>query len=492
MFLRLLKQRLGFVGMSFLVTAVISILFVQTLNAQEDSRKEMELLPVDISMTKKVDHASARPGDTLQYTIDINNSGDVIAPNAVFTDSLPAELTYVSDTLSVTGGGDFGVNNNVISWTGHLNPNGGTVSLVFDAALADDLVAGQTVTNTASLEGPEGVLNASVAISILGESTYTVFMPIIARPLPIVTLYSVSVPTSPDNFVTNKWTVTWSQIDLAGGQYELQEASDSDFTNPTSYFPGVVNTLLIEHPVSNSDEYFYRVRVTGSWGEGSWSNIESQTALYVDKFDSDNGWRIRREDTDDVDNYIDTRDGALYLKIKSRWDYAIASPLNAIPSNWETYEIKTRVRLGDGIDNLHSYGLIFSGDWNGNQCPNSSFSSCFTHYYRLNVIHTGDDSKMRVQLKRIDYHDSDDNAGRGVSLYGYRDVSVNDPDGWNEWSIRVDRGAGTIQVWAGNRLLTTINSQEYINDPYFGVMASDDEYLGTAAFFDYYYVYPMP
>ena len=490
MFLRSPKQRVGVIGMSVLLTAVISLLFIQTLNAQEDGRKK-ELLPVNITMTKQVDHPSARPGDTLHYTININNSGDVIAPNVVFTDSLPAELSYVANTLAVTGGGNFGTDGTVISWTGHLNPNGGAVSLTFDATLANNLAVGQTVTNTAQLQGPDSLLEDSVGTTIQSETTHFVYLPIIARPDPIVTLNPIELPTSIDIFVTNQWRVAWSSVGLGGGQYELQEADNIDFIGATTYSPGVAPFYDISHATSAANRYYYRVRIIDGGGNGPWSNVEMQVALFIDNFDDPStGWEIRREDTDDVDNSVEYKNGDLYLKIRSRWDYGLASPLTAVPSDWETYEIKTRVRLGDGIDNLHSYAIIFGGDWNGQDCPNGDFSSCFNHYYRLKVIWTGSPNKMRVQLKRIDYHDASDNAGRGVALYGYTELKVDDPDSWNIWRFRIDRQAGTIDIFAGDKFITTVHSQEYINSPYFGVMAADDEYSGTAAYFDYYYVYP--
>lgn len=177
------------------------------------------------------------------------------------------------------------------------------------------------------------------------------------------------------------------------------------------------------------------------------------------------------------------------IKIGGRWDYAIAAPMVPAPSS--SYKIETLVKLSDGIDNLHTYGVVFGGDWNGTTCPNSSYSSCFNHYYRLQVIWFGDPNQLRIDLKRIDFHD-EDNVGRGTKkLIETKNVNVGNPSGWNKWSIEVYSN-GTIRVYVNDIYVGGGIDTTYTNDRYFGGFAASNEYSGTAANFDYFRVIALP
>ena len=52
-----------------------------------------------------VNGGSLRPGDILEYTVTITNTGNDASSNTVMTDALPAGVTYVPGSLSVTGTG---------------------------------------------------------------------------------------------------------------------------------------------------------------------------------------------------------------------------------------------------------------------------------------------------------------------------------------------------------------------------------------------------
>ena len=53
---------------------------------------------IDPALTKSVDPALAAVGDTVTFTITVNNNGNVAAAGVVVTDPLPANLDYVSAT----------------------------------------------------------------------------------------------------------------------------------------------------------------------------------------------------------------------------------------------------------------------------------------------------------------------------------------------------------------------------------------------------------
>lgn len=67
------------------------------LNSADNTATDTDVLtPTTLSITKTVEPALARPGDTLTYTIQVTNTGTVTATSITVTDPLPAGLTYDS------------------------------------------------------------------------------------------------------------------------------------------------------------------------------------------------------------------------------------------------------------------------------------------------------------------------------------------------------------------------------------------------------------
>lgn len=309
----------------------------------------------------------------------------------------------------------------------------------------------------------------------------TVYLPIVYRDLLRVTLYPIGRPTS-----AHQWTLYWSDAGPDATNYQLHESNDPDFATYTTYDLGPVTAALVTHPPSLNNVYYYRVRATGAWGEGYWSNVETAVGPYGDYFDdSSSGWAIRRQDTDDVENSSFYASGNFVMNIGGSWDYAIGSPVIAAPA--PPYRLETSVSLSAPA-NQHSYGLIFGGDWNGDTCPNGDYSSCFNHYYRLNVVYYfGSSTTLRYNLKRIDTHDPGNNSGSGVTLIDFTTVNVGNALEYNEWAIEVTE-TGEIRVYVDDALVGTATDSTYVNDPYFGVFASDDITPDAEPHFDWYTV----
>ncbi len=460
-----------------LMSLLMVVLLVQALSAQES-------LPVGADLSgssKSVNRDSASPGARLRYTIVLSNSGDQLASNVVMTDALPAELSYAG-TLTVLGGGLWGENNGVITWTGGVNVDS-QVEISFDALVSDSLTAGDLVTNTAVITGSGELLLRNAVTEIVSETL--TYMPVFRKDLPPPTLLAIPFPTT-----SNQWTVswTWNRDDVP--DYELQESQSADFASAVTYDMGTSTSKLIDHSGTFNHEYYYRVRVSAGGATSGWSAPRSLIGYFDPFSSSSSGWAIRRQDTDDTDNDSWYQDGMFVLEVGGRWDYALASPLAPAPAL--PYRIKTNVWLHEP-DNLNSYGIIFGGDWDGRTCPNADYSSCFNHYYRLNVIWHGAPDSYWVQLKRIDYHTEDTNAGKGVTLWGYEDVEVgegHDPDGWNEWTIDV-RADGYIAVYVNGNFVFAVRDDTYVKNPYFGVFASADEYCCARPFFGSYSIEPL-
>jgi uncharacterized repeat protein (TIGR01451 family) len=474
------QRKLNGVVISILLAALMVFTIIQTIKAQGGIRSDG--LPADLSGSEKsVNSAQAFPGSVLQYSIVISNSGDTPAPGVRLTDTLPADLTYQDASLNVTGGGLFGEDNGVITWTGDIN-NGSQVVINFNAVLDGGLVGGEVITNTAEINYDSVTIERSAETNIMVDTVSR--LPIIYRsvPQPTIFLNPIARPNS-----SNAWNVTWvvSDEEYTTG-YELQEDTDPNFTNPTTIeLPVGTTSSLRVKALSINNLYYYRVRAVGEFGFTPWSNIQQVRGGYRDDFnDPSSGWDMRRQDTDSVINDSFYRNGNLVLEQDSSYDYQIVSSLSPAPA--PPYRIESRIQLV-GVDNLHSYGIIWGGDWNGQTCPNANYSSCFNVYYRLNVIWSGNlDDQLTIQMKRIDYHDPDDNVGRGVDLFPVTVVDVIPPSqGYQTWAINVYAN-GVMRLFLNGVMIREFFDTMYIQNPYFGAFSSTDEYNGLEAEFDYF------
>jgi uncharacterized repeat protein (TIGR01451 family) len=118
-----------------------------------------------LSFTKSANLASALPGNALTYTLTYTNSGPGAATGVTVTDTLPAELTYVTGTsfpgsiplvVGSTGGSP---NRQILTWTvGSVAGSGTTGSISFQALVASpypSVGANQPMANTAVLTTAE-------------------------------------------------------------------------------------------------------------------------------------------------------------------------------------------------------------------------------------------------------------------------------------------------------------------------------------------------
>lgn len=133
-------------------------------NSVQSNETEVDLVLGELRMTKTVDKEYATIGDILNYTVVLENIGNILLTNIEFTDILPSEATFVSESVSVDG-----------TPQPSYDPNSG-----FD--LGSMLIAGDvTVTYQAtvtSLPTPniitnqaESTFNYLVIVPITGESS---------------------------------------------------------------------------------------------------------------------------------------------------------------------------------------------------------------------------------------------------------------------------------------------------------------------------------
>jgi uncharacterized repeat protein (TIGR01451 family) len=449
---------------------MLAVVF-QTLSA---NWVETPALPPDLSnSSKSVDRNEAKIDDDLKYSITMRNNGGATAELVSLTDVLPAELEYVADSLQVQPDiGLYGESAGVITWTGALNVNQQIV-LNFNATVSSEISPELTITNTAVISSAGVAIERSAQTTIVSSTTYYSIMPVIFRPPPDVNLTLLAGPSA-----ANEWTIGFTPDELGGVTgYEIEEANDASFHGATLITidnPALTSLTRAKTP-SPFSNYYYRARAVAGEVKGFWSNVLLVAGNYVDDFSNTaSGWHTVRQDTDDTEQSSYYLSGRYVHRQHGRWDYLISSPLIAAPG--DNYRIEADARF-IGVDNLHTLGFVFGGDWNGTECPNKRYTSCFNHYYRLLAIWYGSPDRLRVQLKRIDGHDGS-NTGRGVTLVPYTDVKVKTPtEDWQKWTIEV-REDGRIRIFVNNNLIASVTDTTYIGDRYFGGFSATNEYAG--------------
>jgi hypothetical protein len=104
----------------------------------------------------------------------------------------------------------------------------------------------------------------------------------------------------------------------------------------------------------------------------------------------------------------------------------------------------------------------------------------------------GHQHDLRLQLKRIDSHTPGNNTGKGKTLIDFEGVNVGSPpEGFKIWRIQVGAD-GLIEIFIDDRKVAQFVDDTYVNNPYFGVFAATDEYLGAEPWYDWYKVTPLP
>jgi len=467
-----------------IIVATTAIFIVTGIMAEESTANDADL----DGSAKLADKAEALAGEEIQYTVVISNSGDSGAINVSMTDTVPIGTSYVKRSLTeISNIGTFTDANEVMSWHGLLNANQ-YAEISYIVTINHDVQVGSQITNTAFITGAGKLINRSATTMVIEQSVIAQYLPFITKPLANVILNPIGRPST-----ENKWMLNWEIPDDTGvTDYEIEAAHNPDYVNSQSTFVDrTINSYQIQQPFSTDNQYFYRVRPSGPSGIGNWSNSESVVGGYRDDFgDTSSGWAIRRQDTDHVENKLYYQNGHLVMEMDSSWDYMIAGPMASPPQ--PPYRIETRVRLV-GVDNLHGYGIIFGADLDDQPCPNSDYSSCFNQYYRLIAFWSGNaDKRMTSRLKRIDYHDGRNNAGRGVTMTPWLTPEVNDPaDGYQNWAVEV-YPLGTIRIYVNGNFVRETTDKSYIESPFFGTFSSTDEYNGLQAEYDWYEVVPLP
>lgn len=107
-----------------------------------------------LNVNKTVSPSNADAGDTVTYTIVVNNSGQSPAFDVTITDPLSDPDLFLDDQTVTTTSGSVTTGNTIGDTTVQVDvpsiPAGGSVTIQFDAIISPTVVSGDTVGNTAS------------------------------------------------------------------------------------------------------------------------------------------------------------------------------------------------------------------------------------------------------------------------------------------------------------------------------------------------------
>jgi len=103
-----------------------------------------------ISFIKTDGQATAEPGDTLNYTLHITNSGSVAATGLIVTDVLPADVTYVPESANPP---ETSINGRTLVWSlPDVAPDGGTTVINVPVTVGAQVPNGTVLTNEATVK----------------------------------------------------------------------------------------------------------------------------------------------------------------------------------------------------------------------------------------------------------------------------------------------------------------------------------------------------
>ena len=214
---------------------------------------------------------------------------------------------------------------------------------------------------------------------------------------------------------------------------------------------------------------------------------------YRDDFDDpDSGWEMRRTNVTNSNNWDVTyfNNAELEIEVNSTDNYVIASPLVSAPAR--PYNIEVMARFTNDSGDRHIYGIVFAADWDGTECPDNDYSTCFNKYYLLRVEFdetTPGSPHLEYMLRRI-YEHSNTNDPVSVDLIGWTGLGNAAPTGWHEWDILVEAD-GMIRIAFDDNQIAAVQGQTGLDRPYFGLMGETNDVNNGVVRFDYFKVDPV-
>lgn len=514
------SARYGFILITVLVTTMITMLAAQFLSAQEpaptptideaiEAYIDAHIIRGDVMPTPQPDSelAQVMPSELEVDDYGVALSGDMSGIGR------PGEIILYMLTLTNTGALSdvYGISA-VSTWTVTIQPtntfsmDGGdvtTFSIAVQIPPGAPEGSSNTATVTASSQNSPGLTDTAQLTTIVALPK--LYLPIITIPLPPPPVPNLSA-TRPNS--ANHWQMNWS---VSNNQYitgyELQQSQDPTFMSGVSTFtPGAAATSQLVNTIqpSPNNVYYHRIRALGAVQNSAWSNTVRVVGAYSDNFNNNQtGWSgptlkeaLRRLTLIERINSWYENNEWLIIRVEDSWDWAIASPLRPAPEPPYVIEFRS---IPANLGNLVSHGVVFGGDWSGEACPDWSsiqgvyeHDNCFNHFYNTNLIWSSDNDLILL-WERIDQLIwCPDCGGSPMKRLGDVPAAVGfnlNASGWNDYRVEVRQGE--IKFFINGVQRYTYNDTRWINDPYFGVFASTDEYSNSTWRYEYFKITPL-
>lgn len=195
------------------------------------------------SSSKYADRSTVSYGYPLYYTINFQLSGAAPAPTVRVTDTLPAQLSYIPNSL-VASSGTPNYSNGTITWNGAVNSSQ-SVSLTFGTMVNPSVPVGTAIVNSAVISGDgetitptAGVVNV---VSRFNPASKYVDKPTLA-PGDSAT-YTINFKLSDVTGATTTWVTDTLPNYLTYNNNSLTATSGNySYSNGSIYWNGVVNS----------------------------------------------------------------------------------------------------------------------------------------------------------------------------------------------------------------------------------------------------------
>ncbi|HIE38609.1 MAG TPA: DUF11 domain-containing protein [Anaerolineae bacterium] len=172
-------------------------------SAEATASAEVISAPNWEASTKTANRINIEPEVPFSYTIRLANTGDMHAPIVRLTDTLPSEVTYVTGTLTATGGAaSYDSVTRRILWNGGVDVGQG-VWITFAVTLNPDVPPGTVVRNVAYVDDGVSEPTELSSAPMIVQEALIIYLPIVARnfgglPLPDLAVTEIRVtPTNP-------------------------------------------------------------------------------------------------------------------------------------------------------------------------------------------------------------------------------------------------------------------------------------------------------
>ncbi len=210
---------------------------------------------------------TVHPGDIVTYTHTLTNTGST---TDTYTLAVSSSQGWPVSLLSLTG---------ALSLPLQLEA-GLTTTFLISLSVPTAAVSGTVDTAVITATSETSPTMAAVAADTTMVETVTryVYLPLVLKRWPPVPDAPVLIPISiPGSY--GDYTVSWNSAYLAI-TYTLEEDDSVAFSNPMTRYSGSGTSWSAWGKLIGT--YYYRVKATNSWGDSSWSNIQSVTVLPPD------------------------------------------------------------------------------------------------------------------------------------------------------------------------------------------------------------------